>query len=286
MKAVPGWFLTTRILANNLYTDFVNRDSEKSYGRFRFVREPLDSIDKNDETHRADFPFSAELNKRRYPVRALRYWWLSRVIDEEARSLDRPPVIIDVGCDRGIIKRFIPPIEGARWIGLDIDVDRPDVELARYDERIQADFDEGLPVRDSTADIAICSHVLEHLPRPEFTMREINRILKPGGLLLVGVPTAPKFIAKMREKQFQKELANGKRVHGQHIHVFWEERLADLAERAGFTVEYSTGTSLIRKKGSKLEDYSAWIRFNQIGAALFHSLGQELCMQLRKSDKL
>jgi len=260
----------------------VKRESEKRYGRFRFVHEPLDSIDKNDETHAPDFPFAAELNKRRYPVRALRYWWLSRVIDEEVKELDHPPVVVDVGCDRGIIKRFIPPIKGAKWIGLDIDVDRPDVELAKYDERIQADFDEGLPVPDATADIAICSHVLEHLPRPEFTMREIFRILKPGGLLLVGVPTAPKFVAKLREKQFRKQLADGSRVHGQHIHVFWDRRLRDLAEGIGFIVEYSTGTSLIRKKGSKLEDYGAWIRFNQIGASLFPSFGQELCMQLRK----
>ena len=260
-------------------------NNSKNYDRFRFVREPLDSIDKNDETHRTDFPFSAELHKRRYPVRALRYWWLSRVIDEEVRRLDHPPVIVDVGCDRGIIKRFIQPIAGARWTGLDIDIDRPGVELAKYDERIQADFDEGLPVPDATADIAICSHVLEHLPRPEFTMREILRILKPGGLLLVGVPTAPKFIARLREKQFAKQLANGSRVHGQHIHVFDRERLADLAERTGFGVEYLTGTALIRKKGSKLEDYAAWIRFNQIGASLFPSLGQELCMQLRKPLK-
>ena len=252
------------------------------YSRFRFVREPLDSIDKNDETHRPDFPFSAELLKRRYPVRALRYWWLARVIDEELRRLDHPPKIVDVGCDRGIIKRFIGPIEGSEWIGLDMDIHRPGVELAKYDRRIEANFDDGLPLPDETADIAICSHVLEHLPRPEFTMGEIHRILKPGGLLLVGVPTLPKLMAKLREKQFAKQLANGTRSMGQHIHVFWDKRLRRLAESTGFEVEYSTGTSLIRKKGSKLEDYAAWIRFNQIGAALVPGLGQELCMQLRK----
>jgi hypothetical protein len=58
--------------------------------------------------------------------------------------------------------------------------------------------------------------------------------------------------------------------------------LRELAEQTGFDVEYSTGTSLIRKKGSKLEDYPTWIRLNQIGASLFPAMGQELCMQLRK----
>lgn len=260
----------------------VSKIKKKNYGRFRFVREPLDSIANNEETHRADFPLSEEMNKRRYPVRALRYWWLSRVIQEEVASLDAPPIIVDVGCDRGTIKRFTPPIEGSKWIGLDMDIHRPDIELAKYDDRIEADFDVGLPVPDATADIVICSHVLEHLPRPDFTMGEIHRILKPGGLLLVGVPTAPKFIAKLREIQFRRQLASGRRVLGQHIHVFWDKRLRMLAEQTGFEVEYSTGTALIRKKGSKLEDYPAWIRFNQIGASLFPAIGQELCMQLRK----
>jgi len=171
---MPGgqWILTVSAGQNTLFTTtrVVKRESKNNYSRFRFAREPLDAIDKNEETHRPDFPFSEELNKRRYPVRALRYWWLSRAIDEEVRSLDHTAIIIDVGCDRGIIKRFIPPIEGAQWIGLDIDINRPDVELAKYDKRIQADFDEGLPVPDAMADIAICSHVLEHLPRPDFTM--------------------------------------------------------------------------------------------------------------------
>jgi len=130
----------------------VKRESNKNYGRFRFVRESLDSIDKNDETHRPDFPFSAELMKRRYPVRALRYWWLSRVIDEEVRRLDHPPVIVDVGCDRGIIKRFISPIAGSEWIGLDMDIHRPGVELAKYDRRIEADFDEVQLPDDFTGD--------------------------------------------------------------------------------------------------------------------------------------
>jgi hypothetical protein len=103
-------------------------------------------------------------------------------------------------------------------------------------------------------------------------------------MLLVGVPTAPKFIARFREKQFQKQLAEGSRVHGQHIHVFDSKRLTDLATHTGFVVEYLTGTALLRKKGSKLEDYAAWIRFNQMGASLFPSIGQELCMQLRKPD--
>lgn len=256
--------------------------SKPKYSRFRFVSEPLSSIDQNEEIKKADFPFSKEINSRRYPVRALRYWWMHCVIEEEVKRMDHPPVIADIGCDRGIIKRFIPPIKDAKWFGLDIDTNREGIELAKYDELIRCDFDEGLALPDASVDIAICSHVLEHLPRPEFTMGEIARILKPGGLLLLGVPTAPKFIAHFREVVFAKQLKAGKRRLGQHIHVFWGNRLRRLARQVGLEVEFSTGTALIRKKGSRLEQYAGWIRFNQIFAALFPSLGQELCVQVRK----
>lgn len=215
-------------------------------------------------------------------MRALRYWWLDAAVQEELKRIDGAAKIVDVGCDRGIIKRFIRPRQGVRWIGLDIDTNREGIGLAKYDELLQCDFDEGLPLPDSSVDIAICSHVLEHLPRPEFTLGEIVRILRPGGMLLVGVPTAPRFIARLRERQFARQLKAGTRTRGQHIHVFWGKRLRRLAEQAGLQVEFSSGTSIIRKKGSRLENYAAWIRLNQIGAALFPSVGQELCMQLRK----
>jgi SAM-dependent methyltransferase len=256
--------------------------NSKNYSRFRLVSEPLTAISDNDEIRKKDFPFSEELRKTKYPIRALRYWWMHCLIQEEAARIGKPFVIADVGCDRGIIKRFIPPINNARWLGLDMDTNREGIHLAKYNELYQCDFDKGIPLPDAAIDIVICSHVLEHLPRPEFTIGEIARILRPGGMLLVGVPIAPKFIAHFRERQFAKELKSGKRKLGHHIHSFWLNRLRRLAEQVGLQVEFSTGTALIRKKGSRLENYALWIRFNQVWAALFPSLGQEICLQIRK----
>lgn len=254
------------------------------YGRFRLVKKPLTAITHNDEIRKPDFPFSELLQQTKYPIRALRYWWMHCVIEDEVKHLDKPVTIVDVGCDTGLIKRFIPPVKNSRWIGLDIITTRKGLENAGYDEIHQCDFDEGLPLADESAEIVICSHVLEHLPRPEFTMGELARILKPGGMLLVGVPVAPRFIARIRQKQMQEQLRSGKRKPGQHIHIFWLKRLKQLAEDKGLHVEFATGTAMIRKKGSRLENYEFWVRLNQVWAALFPSLGQELCVQIRKPN--
>lgn len=259
-----------------------SQPNSKSYSRFRFVSKPLTAITDNDEIRKPDFPFSQLLSETKYPIRALRYWWMHCVIEEEVNHLNKPVVIADVGCDNGIIKRFIPPVKDSRWIAFDINTSRLDNAVAKYDEVYHCDFDVKIPAPDSSVDIAICSHVFEHLPRPEFTMSELARILRPGGMLLVGTPVAPKFIARFREMQFARQMQSGTRKHGQHVNMFWVKRLHRLAVQAGLKVEFSAGTAMIRKKGSRLENYALWVRINQVWAAMFPSLGQELCVQIRK----
>jgi SAM-dependent methyltransferase len=45
-----------------------------------------------------------------------------------------------------------------------------------------------LPFRDGVFDIAISSHVAEHLVQPEAVFGELARVLKPGGRLLILTP--------------------------------------------------------------------------------------------------
>jgi predicted SAM-dependent methyltransferase len=44
------------------------------------------------------------------------------------------------------------------------------------------------PFTDSSVDLVEASHVLEHLNRPFDVMKEIHRILKPGGKAIIKVP--------------------------------------------------------------------------------------------------
>ncbi len=46
----------------------------------------------------------------------------------------------------------------------------------------------GLPFADATFDRVVCSEVLEHLHEDSRAMRELTRVLKPGGLMAVTVP--------------------------------------------------------------------------------------------------
>jgi 2-polyprenyl-3-methyl-5-hydroxy-6-metoxy-1,4-benzoquinol methylase len=46
-------------------------------------------------------------------------------------------------------------------------------------------------------DAVILWHVLEHVPSPAATIREVERILRPGGIFLVGVPNFGSWEARL-----------------------------------------------------------------------------------------
>ena len=45
-----------------------------------------------------------------------------------------------------------------------------------------------IPVEDGRFDVVICTEVMEHLPDPVVALKELVRVLKPGGSLIVTVP--------------------------------------------------------------------------------------------------
>lgn len=45
-----------------------------------------------------------------------------------------------------------------------------------------------IPVEDESFDVAICTEVIEHVPDPISAVKEMGRLLKPGGLLLLTAP--------------------------------------------------------------------------------------------------
>lgn len=253
--------------------------------RFRMLRWSLTFHGRTNELSISDLPLKEKVKSSSYPFRLFRYWWASCGIRDEARQLNRIPIVVDLGCERGLMKRFCPSGKPMKWIGLDRDVSRAPLSSAKYDEVLECDFDERLPLPDVTADIVVCLHVLEHLPRPDFTMRECRRILRPGGLLLVGTPIKPKWVALLREKYFRHEFSKGSRKKGKHVNCFWPQRLCDLAHDLGFRTELLSGAYFMRWTGNPLENFSWWVRLNQFLGALFLGLGGEICYSARLIDK-
>lgn len=99
---------------------------------------------------------------------------------------------VDLGCGTGsVLERLLPLARGV----VGVDGSQRMLELARrrfapeqmaQEDRVSLRIGEldHLPLRDGEADFACINLVLHHLSSPAAALREIRRILRPGGLLL------------------------------------------------------------------------------------------------------
>jgi SAM-dependent methyltransferase len=190
---------------------------------------------------------------------------------------------VDAGCSRGQIKTYVGDDPRLRWFGIDWRVDEPELLDLGYEKVYQYDFDRPLPLEDESFDVVVFLHVIEHLPRPAFTLAELARILRPGGIILAGSPIAPVLVARIRQWQHVRDFQKGVRKPGQHIHSFWPGRWRALAASTGLSLELFNGAFFSRWSGSPLENQWWWVRLNQLWGALFPALGAELYLVGRKA---
>jgi 2-polyprenyl-3-methyl-5-hydroxy-6-metoxy-1,4-benzoquinol methylase len=96
--------------------------------------------------------------------------------------------VIDVGCSGGIVADELSRL-GAEVIGLDIDVPGLMKAQSRFSDRaafLCADSEQ-MPLQDSVADVILCNHVYEHVVNPDLLFTEMRRVVRPGGLLYLGL---------------------------------------------------------------------------------------------------
>lgn len=105
---------------------------------------------------------------------------IKRFLRSEFSRMDAPPrpILLDLGCGvspyHALYKAFF-----AHCIRADFERRGP------IDVRLDAVH---LPFRDACFDVILMAEVLEHVALAEHALREIGRVLKPGGLLLITWP--------------------------------------------------------------------------------------------------
>jgi SAM-dependent methyltransferase len=104
--------------------------------------------------------------------------------------------VADLGCGSGVILSEVLLMR-PEWTGHGLDISAPAVAYAR---RLaahkgvggRASFETGcvtrLPYADESLNLVVASEVVEHLPEPEAVAREMARVLKPGGQLILTMP--------------------------------------------------------------------------------------------------
>ncbi len=92
--------------------------------------------------------------------------------------------LLDLGCGNQPYRQFLKGV--GQYIGLDYP---PTQGVPQPGAKPQVHGDaRTLPFGDHSFDGLLCSQVLEHVDQPETVVREMGRVLKPGGVGLISIP--------------------------------------------------------------------------------------------------
>jgi 2-polyprenyl-3-methyl-5-hydroxy-6-metoxy-1,4-benzoquinol methylase len=104
-----------------------------------------------------------------------------------ARAIDLTGRVLEFGAGTGtLIARLTAESAVGTLTGADL-LPRPE-GIAHQVEWIQADLNVPLPCADASFDAIISTEVIEHLENPRAVFRELSRLLRPGGSLLLTTP--------------------------------------------------------------------------------------------------
>ena len=115
------------------------------------------------------------------------------------------------------------------YVAADLDAGRPMIDVA-------ADIT-AIPFPDDSFDVAIASHVLEHVPDDVRALRELRRVLRPAGRAFLQHPIDPS-----RKRTYEDATIvdpdERRRAFGQHDHVrVYAEDFGERVRGAGFSVD-------------------------------------------------
>lgn len=139
--------------------------------------------------------------------------------------------VLDVGCgvDGALLQSLAPYFK--EGVGIDLRA----MPIRKENIRIEQGSFDGtpLPFADQAFDCVTMLAVLEHMDKRDELVKEIYRVLKPGGVLVMTVPTwAAKPVLEFLA--FRLGIVNAEAVR-EHKTYFWKEQLAHILQNAGFS---------------------------------------------------
>lgn len=142
-------------------------------------------------------------------------------------AIDSTAVILDLGAGAGIVSQMNFRGEAVKVCGVDLDprvVDNPMLDEGRV-------ADAGMiPYSSETFDVVFADNVMEHIADPVTVLKEVRRVLKPGGVFLFKTPNRRHYmplVARMTPHSFHR----------------WINRLRGRADVDTFPTLYKINTS-------------------------------------------
>ena len=139
--------------------------------------------------------------------------------------------VLDVACGTGVLlERLVDVVDGLQAVGVDVSpamLERSRAKrLGRDVHWVRADA-RRLPLVDAAFDVVVCSSALHYFREPEECLREMQRVLAPGGTLIL--------VDWLREGWPMQWLDRRlRRRHPAYMRMYNGDECLRLLEQAGF----------------------------------------------------
>ena len=111
-------------------------------------------------------------------------WHVTRFVRKVAETLPAKSLVLDAGAGECVYKRFF---KNHIYKSIDLGVGDSNWNYKNLDYVGPL---HKMPIGDGVFDAVLCTQVLEHLEWPRESVKEMYRVLKPGGRLFLTVPMA------------------------------------------------------------------------------------------------
>lgn len=141
--------------------------------------------------------------------------------------------ILDIGCGDGSLTKHLEKINNNEVYGSDLSplrIKRAE-EICKKSSFLLANA-LYLPFEDNTFDVILLHHVLEHIPDDEGIIKEIYRILKVGGVFILGVPNEGSIMGNILHKVEPQILKTT-----DHVHFYTSKILSHKLLKSSFKIE-------------------------------------------------
>ena len=187
------------------------------------------------ETHRGN----AAENYERYFVPSIGAPLAAELVDLAAlRPGER---VVDIACGTGVVTRLAAERVGAAGTAAGVDIDADMLAVARAAAPADAAIEwhearaEELPLADEAFDVAFCQLGLQFFADRPAALRQIRRVLVPGGRLLINVPGPTPPIFAVLEAALARHLGPDAAAFVQAVFSLHDPiELRDLLTAAGF----------------------------------------------------
>ena len=171
----------------------------------------------------------------------------------------RGGALLDVGFGRGELLKSVAA-HFDRLVGIDLAETEMDYfrrslsdDVSTKIELHATDLNDAWPLSDASFDAVSCLAVLEHLIDPHFVARELTRVLRPSGLLVVEVPNIAylKYRLLLLSGVFPDTSGDPVGWDGGHLHYFTVVSLSNLFALYGCKVRAVSGAGFLGRLRSR-----------------------------------